>query len=105
VIFYDVEATNSCVRFEGEWKMIGTFSGKFTWPSGDVYQGTIQDGKKHGKGTLTWSDGSKYEGEWKNGVRAGKGEYVWPDGRKFKGAWKGSWLAWFGCCMRLKFGY
>ena len=41
---------------------------KFTikYGDGDVYDGQMEGGNRHGYGTYTYADGSKYVGEWKN---------------------------------------
>ena len=52
------------------------------------YQGDMQDGKKHGKGTYNNSDGSKYVGDWAHDEKSGHGVYTWPSGSKYDGEWK-----------------
>ena len=51
--------------------------GKYTWPSGGIYDGEWIDGKVHGKGIYTLLNGEKYDGEWKEGKKHGYGiEYL-----------------------------
>ena len=33
-------------------------------PNGEVYTGTLFEGKKHGKGKLLWPNGYYYDGFW-----------------------------------------
>ncbi len=42
--------------------------GKFTWPSGNIYDGDYKDDERHGFGSMTWIDGSEYRGQWVHGV-------------------------------------
>ena len=47
--------------------------GKMTMPmSGNVYEGTYTDDKKHGKGRMTYTSGDFYEGDWYVVVRGMK---------------------------------
>lgn len=43
--------------------------------NGDVYEGEMLDGLRHGKGKYTWANGDFYEGEWAKGWRSGFGIY------------------------------
>ncbi|CAE7247297.1 Rsph1, partial [Symbiodinium necroappetens] len=47
-----------------------------TYPSGNVYEGEFQDGRRHGKGTFTYKSGAVYEGQWKDGQQHGKGTFT-----------------------------
>ena len=58
------------------------------YDGGDVYEGEILNGKRHGHGTYTWSDGSFYDGEWKDGKKDGNGKQSHPDGSCYDGGWK-----------------
>jgi len=42
-----------------------------TYDSGDSYEGTWRDGKKHGYGTYIWSDERRYIGTWYDGKQHG----------------------------------
>lgn len=83
--------------------------GKFTYPSGDRYEGQWVDGKaqghgvfvsrlsryegnwdadlKHGDGTETFDDKSVYTGQFKQGYRHGRGVLTWTDGSSYDGGW------------------
>ncbi len=52
------------------------------------YEGEIENGLAHGRGTFTWPDGNKYEGEWKNGDQNGQGTLTLTSGNKYEGWFK-----------------
>jgi hypothetical protein len=52
-----------------------------------MYEGEMQNGKRHGQGRITWINGNVYDGAWENGYRTGWGTYTWPDGHVFEGNW------------------
>ncbi len=80
--------------------------GKFTWPSGEIYDGDWVDDygcshhwwrlDKHervypcGKGiaTMKYANGEIYEGEWKNGEKHGKCKMTYKNGDIYDGDWK-----------------
>ena len=66
------------------------------YDGGDVYEGEILNGKRHGHGTYTWSDGSFYDGEWKDGKKDGNGKQSHPDGSCYDGGWKDDKMDGFG---------
>lgn len=55
------------------------------WEDGTKYQGSVVNGKRHGKGTITWPDGSRYVGYFKNDLRNGPGTMTLPDGTVYSG--------------------
>lgn len=58
------------------------------YDGGDVYEGEILNGKRHGHGTYTWSDGSFYDGEWKDGNENGHGIKKYINVGVYDGEWK-----------------
>ena len=80
-----------------------------TYEWGEVFEGTLVDGKRyrkgesipvthgnkyvdaykngmhHGKGVHTWTNGNKYEGEYKSGIRHGEGVFTWANGNRYEG--------------------
>ena len=67
------------------------------YDGGDVYEGEILNGKRHGHGTYTWADGDTYEGDWKDGKRCGRGKLIQygksPTGETYmKYSYDGEWL-------------
>lgn len=83
-------------------------SGKFEFPNGDKYEGTVgtrafgtyshSNGvvymgqffklKKSGQGTQTFPDGIEYKGKFKNNVYYGKGTMTFANGDFYKGSYK-----------------
>lgn len=64
-----------------------------SYPNGDIYEGYVIYGKRHGKGKLTYSPSDEnkrkvYDGEWKEDKRSGQGVLIWEDGKKYDGKWK-----------------
>ena len=67
------------------------------YDGGDVYEGEILNGKRHGHGTYTWAYGDTYEGDWKDGKRCGRGKLIQygksPSGETYiKYSYDGEWL-------------
>jgi len=58
---------------------------KINYPNGNVYEGQMLNGLKHGKGKFIWVSGDVYEGDWKDGKRTGMGKYTWADGDVYEG--------------------
>ena len=57
-----------------------------------TYTGTLQNGKRTGRGTCVWPNGAKYEGEWENDQFNGQGTFHIPAGGTIAGVWKNSKL-------------
>lgn len=53
-----------------------------------TYEGSIEDGKRHGVGTFVYSDWSKYSGWWKFDKKHGSGVLTWPNGTSYDGDWE-----------------
>lgn len=84
------------------------------YDGGDVYEGEILNGKRHGHGTYTWADGDTYEGDWKDGKRCGRGKLIQygksPTGETYmKYSYDGEWLDGkehgHGICVEGDFGW
>ena len=58
--------------YEGTWEHGLRKKGKYTFPSGDYYNGQWSRNKQHGRGVYVSLD-SYYKGEWKDGNRHGVG--------------------------------
>lgn len=61
---------------------------QFTYPDGSRYEGEVESGRRHGRGTWIRPDGTQYVGQWQNDKPDGWGTITWPDGRKYEGQWK-----------------
>lgn len=59
--------------------------GKFMLDSGNVYEGDIVYGERHGHGTFTWTDGAVYEGEFTNDAITGTGTLFLANGDTYEG--------------------
>ena len=70
-------------------KVSGKGRGVWHLPDGgeSVYEGSMRDGKKHGRGTFT-SYGARSEGEWRDDKPHGHGTFTLPDGTRFEGEWR-----------------
>jgi len=59
-----------------------------TYSSGDIYEGGMLRGKRHGRGLYTWTTGNSYEGQWQAGRRLGRGVFKWFSGDVYEGDWR-----------------
>lgn len=57
--------------------------GKYSLPTKTEYDGELEDGMFHGKGTLRFPNGSKYEAVWDKGI-AIEGKFTFADGLQFE---------------------
>ncbi len=63
------------------------------YPNGDFYEGTVLNGKPHGKGKMTYAKDDayervSYEGDWVNGNCHGKGKMTFANGDVYEGDFK-----------------
>ncbi len=80
---------NSGSVYDGEWKGdLRSEYGREMFSNKDLYEGTFQNDKFHGKGVFKWNDGEAYDGDWVNGVREGFGVWKNVRGDVYKGEWK-----------------
>lgn len=49
------------------------------------YEGEFEEDLRHGRGVLEWQDGRMYRGQFCKGKFHGSGEMKWPDGRQYVG--------------------
>jgi len=59
--------------------------GKFTWTTGEVYEGDFLKSERTGKGKFTWASGNVYEGDWFKDEQVGKGKFTWAGGEFYEG--------------------
>ena len=60
--------------------------GKIVWASGDVYEGDLVKGQRHGKGLFVWANGQSYNGQWVNDKALGQGSVKFADGNQYEGS-------------------
>ncbi len=84
-------------RFEGELEG-GKAHGKGTWigPDGERYEGGWKDGLRDGQGLTLFSNGDRFEGSHQKGVFEGLGTYIWSDGDRYLGDFKGNQMHGYG---------
>ena len=58
------------------------------YSSGDIYEGHLRNGRRHGRGKLWYANGAKYEGDWIDDERHGKGVHWYPNGDRYTGDWQ-----------------
>ncbi|KAF5198037.1 Phosphatidylinositol 4-phosphate 5-kinase [Thalictrum thalictroides] len=63
---------------------------KLNYSNGDSYEGTWENGLRHGQGRFVWANGDVYIGEWKNDVREGHGKITYKNGSCFEGTFRNS---------------
>jgi len=85
VAIRDMRVSGLLVAEEVDKMIVYSGEGKITWAVGDVYEGTIVRGKRHGAGRFTWANGQFYEGTWVHDVATGKGKLRMSSGDLFEG--------------------
>ncbi len=84
-----IDETIAGVRFQGTFvNTNGVLTGQGTvqWPSGDSYQGSVENHQPHGQGTYQWASGQTYQGEWVQGQPHGTGRMKFANGNVYEGA-------------------
>ncbi len=61
---------------------------KVTDDEGNVYEGELRDGVRHGTGRMEWVDGTVYEGDFREGKIHGNGKMSVPDGEVYTGTFE-----------------
>ena len=78
-------------RFSGQFVRdadAATYSGtgKVVWASGDVYEGPMVKGLRHGKGVFIWANGQRYNGDWVQDKPTGQASVKFVNGNQFEGS-------------------
>lgn len=60
-------------------------SGKVTWASGDVFEGTLVKGLRQGKGSIAWANGQRYTGDWVMDKPTGQAKMHFANGNDYEG--------------------
>lgn len=71
------------VRDAGATTLSGT--GKVTWASGDVFEGTLVKGLRHGRGVIVWANGQRYVGDWVHDKPSGQATVNFVNGNQYEG--------------------
>ena len=61
-------------------------TGKVVWASGDVWEGPLVKGQRHGKGLFVWANGQRYEGDWLNDQPTGQARVQFFNGNHYEGS-------------------
>jgi tetratricopeptide (TPR) repeat protein len=61
--------------------------GRITYDDGDLYEGDVSEGQRHGDGRMTFKNGHVYNGAWYHGQRHGNGRMTFKNGHVYDGAW------------------
>jgi hypothetical protein len=83
-------------RTAGDTRYVGQFvredddtvsgTGRVEWKNGDVYEGPLQRGRRHGVGEIRWANGQRYRGDWRDDRVSGRGLMVFANGNQFEGS-------------------
>lgn len=63
-----------------------TGRGRFDWPNGDIYDGDMLRGLRHGQGKFIWRNGQEMVGQWMNGKAIGQGTLKLSNGDVYEGS-------------------
>lgn len=63
-----------------------TGRGRFDWPNGDIYDGDMLRGLRHGQGKFIWRNGQEFVGQWMNGKAIGQGTLKLSNGDVYEGS-------------------
>jgi len=87
----DNKRAQGTMTYPGKGTFVGNFAtntGKYTWLSGDSYEGKWLAGKRHGEGKMVWAKlANKYEGQFADNKRQGEGKFTYADGSHYTGNW------------------
>ena len=61
--------------------------GKYTFSTGDTYEGLYHHDKKHGIGKMTYLNNGYYFGNFKDGKKHGEGLYQYKNKDRYSGMW------------------
>ena len=85
------EFSADSTRFSGQFVRdadAATYSGtgKVVWANGDVFEGPMVKGLRHGKGLFVWANGQRYNGDWLNDTPTGQASVQFVNGNQFEGS-------------------
>lgn len=79
----DTRFVGSFLRDAGATTLSGT--GKVTWATGDVFEGTLVKGSRHGRGVIVWANGQRYAGDWVHDKPTGQAAVHFVNGNDYEG--------------------
>lgn len=59
--------------------------GRIQWGNGELYEGAVVRGKRHGVGEFVWISGQRYQGDWVDDRPQGRGKLRFANGNLFEG--------------------
>lgn len=85
------EFTSGSTRFSGQFVRDAdgaTYSGtgRIMWANGDIYDGSLLKGQRHGKGQFIWANGQRYNGDWVRDKPTGQASVQFSNGNIYEGA-------------------
>lgn len=84
----DMDLLAGDTRFVGRFEREGntlTGKGQIRWSNGDLYDGDIVRGQRHGQGSFAWASGQRYSGPWVDDQPQGKGQMRFANGDEYEG--------------------
>lgn len=63
-------------------------TGTMSFPIGDQYNGSFENGLRCGNGVYNWQSGDKYDGSWQDDLMSGTGTYTYLDGSTAAGTFE-----------------
>ena len=63
-------------------------TGRVEFFDGRLYEGTLEAGRKVGRGLYVWSDGQRYAGNWRDDLPDGEGELTGAKGETYAGEFR-----------------
>ncbi len=61
-------------------------TGKITWPNGDMFDGTLVNGRRNGVGQAVWANGQRYNGDWLEDKQTGRAHVRFLNGNQYEGS-------------------
>jgi hypothetical protein len=60
-------------------------TGRILWANGDMYDGSLVQGQRHGKGQFVWANGQRYNGDWVRDQPSGQASIQFANGNLYDG--------------------
>ncbi len=79
----DTRFVGNFERDAGATTLSGT--GKVSWATGDVFEGTLVKGLRHGRGVIVLANGYRYAGDWVHDIPTGQAAVHFVNGNDYEG--------------------